>query len=306
MKLSHQLRNLPLTLGTFAILAWLGTSAQAQIQSNNTPQTYLNTQMETYNPWAEDLLARLESDQLDIARALQGVGPEAAVKLWEEAMRKVLLSSQHPETHHSLVYRIAGRSLELGESLKELAEADTAKCPQNDQQCFDRPFLSILSTYEHSYKMIQHYYHFDQKYYYPEMCRLDRRHSAQVAGPVSEAAQAMENQVGEYAFAQLKWFTQNFQVRTSEGIEAAYSHHTYYVMLSSILKGLIVDLGGEVNGDPSLFVTEYAKVVAQMQILSTKIDNQIVGNHVNGTETGAFWAFNIQLEYIKNSLNPAK
>ncbi len=298
MKNQLSLRKLPLALGTFALLASLAPHANAQIVKGGQPAPQSCTS--TYNPWAQDILATLSADQLDIARALQANPPIAAITLWEQAMRRVLMSSQHADTHYSLVYQIAERTLQLAEALKDSAQGEARSCPSNDRVCADRPFLPILSIYEHAFAMIQHYYTFDRDFYYPEM--LSIRHHARAA--VAEKAVQMERQVGEYAYEQLRWFTSNFRIRTSEGYQAAYSNHTYYVMLSSLMKGLILDLGGDCNSaNPPLFVTQYAKTVAQMQVLVTKLDNHIAGNSINGAEPGAFWAFNIQLEFIKNSLN---
>jgi len=290
------LRKLPLTLGTFALFAGFShLDANAQ---NINPSNTQTTEVDQYNPWAQDVLKTLATDRLEAVLTEANGHKIVALDLWKNAFRKVLAHRQYPETQSSLIYRIAERTLQLAESLKDQREG--ANCPDDDQVCLDRSYLPIFDVYNHGYQMIQDFSSFDQSYYH-ELITCFKT-------PTASVAKEMEKQLRDYAVAQIHWFKTNFRVSNGDGFSAKYSNHMYYVVLDALLKGLIADLGNDFTNeqDQPLFSTSYAEAVDQMRSLAQKLDNQIVGNSLYGPEPGAFWFYNILLTQIDSSLSGGK
>lgn len=306
MKTQFSIRKAPLLLGTIALLSLSTTFSHAQtLTAQGKPTARSAATTDTYNPWAMNTIHNLQSARKEIVLIDSNGDKLTALNKWEQAIQEVLDTAARPETHSSLIYRIAEGTLALAQSLEESSQREAGMCPMNDNQCFNRSLAPTFEVYEHGYDMIIKYQQFDRDSYHRMIQNLTTKvkpgtNEVISLTPASTDTLALETQLRDYALDQLAWFSSKFQI----GKDPKYSHDVYYSVLNAVLKQVVSDLsGGCSNSDPSLFPSLNASPIDLMQRLSKKLEHHLADNRAYGQEPGPFWFFNGLLSDIISSLS---
>ncbi len=326
MKTDFLTRQLSLALGFGLVMGTIG-SAQAQTQATFTPANGPNVNVSTsvtvnttdgvsqtgpkltftsethYNPWALNVLKKLEIERLD-AVMVEGQGHfMASLDKWEMAIRNLLDTAQYPENHYTLMYQVAERTLEIAQSLKVSAAAEARSCPDNDKACIKRFYEPIFVLYDHSYQQIKKYHDFDERLYARAMNSF---YGNKGVSPAANSQIEFANELRDYALEQISWFKSEFVVRTGQDeIGPKYSTKTAYAVMNAVVKGLIFDLGGDAaNPNPNrpIFATAFAEPAALLSGLSERLTQQLSGNTYCGNESESFWYYNWLLDQANLSL----
>ena len=289
MKVPHLNLNQPLALGALAILALVGGTDIASAQTSPNRITVQRASVSEggsnvggsedhfaqIDPWADGIVDVLsEQEQIAVQAFAAGGNTLLAISHYKNGLIQVLQTANQPQYRLSWTYKVAERALNLANALENSARA-AASIENRDVN--DKDLKPIMTMLQSAYENIEvYYYTLDVPYYTPY-----RMHCAGNRAPQYDLAK-FEDQLRSYSVKQINWFKEKFVRSTdTQGTIPLHSSKVFLITLSSVARGLAIDLGSDVNNpNPSLFPTAYAQAARSLAKLSENIDQYLAGTGI--------------------------